>query len=279
MKVILNIIKYIVLIILSISIILTIVLHIITSTLLNKNYILGKLEETNYYNNTYNQVEANFENYIYQSGLDLDVIRGIITEEDIKEDTKLIINNIYEGQNKKVDIEKIEKRLEEKIYDSLSDQRITESTKKSINQFIEKIVEEYKDTIIHTKYEQNIGKMIYTIVDYASKIKKILIIVDMIGIVILLLLNIQTIFRGVAQTGISLTVVGTFNIIVNIIINLNVKINYITFFNNGFSITLRNILSDTVKAFWNYGIILLLIGILLMILGNSIYCKKEENNE
>ena len=115
--------------------------------------------------------------------------------------------------------------------------------------------------------------MIYTIVDYASKIKKILIIVDMIGIVILLLLNIQTIFRGVAQTGISLTVVGTFNIIVN------VKINYITFFNNGFSITLRNILSDTVKAFWNYGIILLLIGILLMILGNSIYCKKEENNE
>ena len=129
MKVILNIIKYIVLIILSISIILTIVLHIITSTLLNKNYILGKLEETNYYNNTYNQVEANFENYIYQSGLDLDVIRGIITEEDIKEDTKLIINNIYEGQNKKVDIEKIEKRLEEKIYDSLSDQRITESTK------------------------------------------------------------------------------------------------------------------------------------------------------
>lgn len=124
MKIISNIIKYIVIILLIISIILTLAVKVLTSTILNKDYILGKLEETNYYKNIYNQVESNFENYIYQSGLDEDVIKGIISEEDIKSDTIQIINNIYNNKEvTEVNISKIEERLEKNIYDSLSDKK------------------------------------------------------------------------------------------------------------------------------------------------------------
>jgi len=37
------------------------------STVLNKDYVVQKLEETDFYSGTYKLVESNFENYIYQS--------------------------------------------------------------------------------------------------------------------------------------------------------------------------------------------------------------------
>ena len=50
-------------------------MHIIT--MLNKTYILQKLDETNFYSETYKIVESNFENYISQSGLDEEVLENI----------------------------------------------------------------------------------------------------------------------------------------------------------------------------------------------------------
>lgn len=278
MKVIANIIKYMLVIVLTISIILTVAIHTITSTILNKDYILGKLEETNYYNNIYNQVESNFENYIYQSGLDEEVLKNIISEEDIKSDTTQIISNIYDGKTSNIDVSKIEKRLETNIYNSLSNQRITESTKKAIDQFINKITEEYKDTIVHTKYETNINKVLSKIIKYGSIIKNILIVASIVIGIILLLLNIKNIFRGCAQLGIALLATGFFNIIVNIIINTKVKIDNITVLNNGFSMTLRNIIHDVIKIFMNYSFILLAVGLLIIVISNIIVNKdkKEE---
>ncbi len=280
MKIISNIIKYIVIILLIISIILTLAVKVLTSTILNKDYILGKIEETNYYNNVYNQVESNFENYIYQSGLDEDVIKGIISEEDIKSDTIQIINNIYNNKEvTEVDISKIEERLEKNIYNSLSGQKISDSTKKSITQFINKITEEYKDTIIHTKYETSINKVLTKIIRYSSKIKTVAIIVDVILVILLLLLNMKNILRGIAQIGIVLSSTGIFYIVVNFIVNSKVKIDYITVLNNGFSITLRNILHSIMNNILTNGIVVLIIGIILIITANLILYKNTKNEE
>lgn len=280
MKIISNIIKYIVIILLIISIILTLAVKVLTSTILNKDYILGKLEETNYYKNIYNQVESNFENYIYQSGLDEDVIKGIISEEDIKSDTIQIINNIYNNKEvTEVNISKIEERLEKNIYDSLSGQKISDSTKKSITQFINKITEEYKDTIIHTKYETSINKVLTKIIRYSSKIKTVAIIVDVILVILLLLLNMKNILRGIAQIGIVLSSTGIFYIVVNFIVNSKVKIDYITVLNNGFSITLRNILHSIMNNILTNGIVVLIIGIILIITANLILYKNTKNEK
>lgn len=280
MKIISNIIKYIVIILLIISIILTLAVKVLTSTILNKDYILGKLEETNYYNNIYNQVESNFENYIYQSGLDEDVIKGIISEEDIKSDTIQIINNIYNNKEvTEVDISKIEERLEKNIYNSLSGQKISDSTKKSITQFINKITEEYKDTIVHTKYETSINKVLTKTISYSTKIQTVAIIVDVIIVILLLLLNMKNILRGIAQIGIALSSTGIFYIVVNFIVNSKVKIDYITVLNNEFSITLRNILHSIMNNILTNGIVILIIGIILIIIANCMLFKNTKNEE
>ena len=71
------------------------VMTIVFSTILDKNYVMQKLEETNFYADTYELVESNFENYIYQSGLDEEVLKNICTEEKVKKDINIMLSNIY----------------------------------------------------------------------------------------------------------------------------------------------------------------------------------------
>ena len=94
MKVVLNIIKFILALILTVCIIAFIIVNVASSTILSKEFVLQKLDETNYYANTYTAVENDFENYIYQSGLDEEVLKDIVSPEKIENDTKIIINNI-----------------------------------------------------------------------------------------------------------------------------------------------------------------------------------------
>ena len=69
MKVFLTIIRYILIVILAVSILGISFISIASSTILDKNYALSKLEETNYYSGIYEEIKNNFEKYIYQSGL------------------------------------------------------------------------------------------------------------------------------------------------------------------------------------------------------------------
>ena len=108
-----QIIRYILSISLTLSLIVLILVSLISSTILNEKYVLGKLEETNYYKNIYENVKSNFENYIYQSGLDEEVLDNIVSEEQVKEDTKTIISHIYNGIEEKLSGETIKQKLNE----------------------------------------------------------------------------------------------------------------------------------------------------------------------
>ena len=61
MKIAKNVLRYIIAIILSVSIIALILIKIASSTVLNKNYILQKLESTSYYSKIYEEAKENFE--------------------------------------------------------------------------------------------------------------------------------------------------------------------------------------------------------------------------
>ena len=61
------------------------------------------------------ELETNFENYIGQSGLDENVIKNIISVEQIKQDTNIIIDNIYDGENITINTETIETSLKNNI--------------------------------------------------------------------------------------------------------------------------------------------------------------------
>ncbi len=61
MKVLINIIKFISITILAICMISLGILTIVSSTILNEEYIISKLEETNFYDGTFELVKSNFE--------------------------------------------------------------------------------------------------------------------------------------------------------------------------------------------------------------------------
>lgn len=279
MKKVLNIIRGILVIILFLSITAFGIIQIASSTILSKNYILKQLEEANYYENIHKEVESDFEKYIYQSGLDETVINNIISIEDIKKDTELIISNIYDGKNEKIDVTKIKEKLNKNINESLNGKIINKSTQKAIDEFVNKISEQYIETMSHTNFEKSINNAYVKIQKYKEIGRKVSIIAITISSIGLLAIMYKKIFGNIALIGISLTASGMFNIFINIFINSKVKINNIIILNESISIVIRNILNNILSIINQYGYILLGIGLAGIIIGNTLNNMKKQDRE
>ena len=266
--------KYIFAIILYLSLTIVVLINILNSTILSKEYILNKLEESNYYNNIYTEVENNFENYIYQSGLDPIVLENIVSRDKIKEDTNIIISNIYDGNNKVIDLEVVRNNLSTNIDKSLEDRYLSEENKKAINKFIDIIINEYEDTIMNTDYSSKINTGISSINNKINMINIIMIILVIISILSLILLNIKKKRRKLSIFGIPLLALGLLLITIYIYIILNIDINNIVILNDAISIAVHYILNGIVIKFLINGSIFTILGILIIIIGNMLRYKK-----
>ena len=266
--------KYIFAIILYLSLTIVVLINILNSTILSKEYILNKLEESNYYNNIYTEVENNFENYIYQSGLDPIVLENIVSRDKIKEDTNIIISNIYDGNNKVIDLEVVRNNLSTNINKSLEDRYLSEENKKAINKFIDIIINEYEDTIMNTDYSSKINTGISSINNKINMINIIMIILVIISILSLILLNIKKKRRKLSIFGIPLLALGLLLITIYLYIILNIDINNIVILNDAISIAVHYILNGIVVKFLINGSIFTILGILIIIIGNMLRYKK-----
>ncbi len=278
MKVLLNIIKFIIAIILTICVIALIIVNVASSTILNKEFILGKLDETNYYANIYTAVKSDFENYIYQSGLDESVLENIVPAEKIENDTKIIINNIYDGTNEEVDVTEIETNLKTNIENSL-DHKLSATQQRTVDEFIKRITEQYKDTITKTSYENSINNMLEKAKNIVDKLQKVSIIGIAVSVLVIIILSIKDFMAGLMLTGSALMSSGVFYILVNILINSKVKIQNITILNDAISITLRDIISTILSNLTNIGIALSIIGFIIIIVFAIIKSIKKEKSE
>lgn len=278
MKVLLNIIKFIIAIILTICVIALIIVNVVSSTILNKEFILGKLDETNYYANIYTAVKSDFENYIYQSGLDESVLENIVPAEKIENDTKIIINNIYDGTNEEVDVTEIETNLKTNIENSL-DHKLSATQQRTVDEFIKRITEQYKDTITKTSYENSINNMLEKAKNIVDKLQKVSIIGIAVSVLVIIILSIKDFMAGLMLTGSALMSSGVFYILVNILINSKVKIQNITILNDAISITLRDIISTILSNLTNIGIALSIIGFIIIIVFAIIKSIKKEKSE
>ncbi len=266
--------KYIFAIILYLSLTIVVLINILNSTILSKEYILNKLEESNYYNNIYTEVENNFENYIYQSGLDPIVLENIVSRDKIKEDTNIIISNIYDGNNKVIDLEVVRNNLSTNIDKSLEDRYLSEENKKAINKFIDIIINEYEDTIMNTDYSSKINTGISSINNKINMINIIMIILVIISILSLILLNIKKKRRKLSIFGIPLLALGLLLITIYLYIILNIDINNIVILNDAISIAVHYILNGIVIKFLINGSIFTILGILIIVIGNMLRYKK-----
>ncbi len=263
MKIIANIARFILIAILTICIIAISAITIVSSTILDKNYIIGKLEETNFYEEVYKLVESNFENYIYQSGLDETALNNICSKEKVEQDINIMLSNIYEGTNKKIDTTPIKDNLNKNIDDlKVKNSRNSEA----IDQFIKHICEEYENTLIHTEYENKIHNTYNKVANILSKVRTATIIAICIDVVLILITSIKQISKVVQAIGVSLLSSSVFEIIACNIITSKVDIAGIKIFNDAFSKTIVTIIQEIINKVQTLGIITLVVAIVLIII-------------
>ena len=275
MKILKKVITYIIAFILTISIILCILVFLISSTILNKSYILEKLDETDYYSKVYELVESNFENYIQQSGLDEAVIDGIISKDKVKEDTEQILINLYDGLNEEISTQEIADSLNANITSSLGDRVLTSDEEEAIATFVETICEEYENTILHTNYEEQINSAYQDITEYVQLAKQGLSIAVGISIILLILINNKSVYLTVRGVSIASLASGIIMLIINNYINSKIKIDSIIIFNDAFSDALISILEEIMNNIIVLGCSLSILGAILIIVSNLIHNIKR----
>lgn len=276
MKILINILKFIIMLILVVCILFFGIKNIVLSTIIDKDYVLNKLEETNFYSGTYELVESGFENYIAQSGLEEEVLNNICTEEKIKNDIGIIINNIYNGTNEEIDTTEIANNLNANI-DKL-DVR-TSQNKSALDKFVQQICTEYKNTILNTKYENTIHEILNKTTNLLEKLQTIVTIVTIISVICLILLNIKNISKLVGNIGTVLLSSSVTILVVINLINANINISAIKLFNNVFSSSIVTILQDILSKVNKFGIIILITSIVVILINAIINFVKTNQKE
>lgn len=272
MKVLINLLKFIFITILTICLITLCAITIASSTVLNKNYVMQKLEETDFYSGTYKLVESNFENYIYQSGLDEEVLNNICTQDKVKNDINIMLDNIYNGTNKTIDTTEISTNLNANI-DKLGIK--TKQNEKAINEFVNHICNEYTDTLVHSKYENKINNVYKKAINGLNKIYNVLLIILAVDFIAILVVNNKKVSKDFQDCGIALMATSIFGIAGCQIVQAKVNIQGIKIFNDVFSNSLVTIMQDVFNKITSLSLGMLVVAIFVVAIYVAVVIKKE----
>ena len=272
MKVLINLLKFIFITILTICLIALGVITIASSTVLDKNYVMQKIEETDFYSGTYKLVESNFENYIYQSGLDEDVLKSICTEDKVKNDINIMLSNIYDGTNKTIDTTEISTNLNANI-DKLGIK--TKQNEKAINEFVTHICNEYTDTLVHSKYENQINNVYKKAINNLNKVYNAILIVTVVDLILILIINNKKVSKNLQDFGIAMMATSIFGIAGCQIVQAKVNIQGIKIFNDVFSNSLVTIVQDVFNKFTSLPVGMLVIAIVVVGIYVAIVVSKK----
>lgn len=250
---------------------------VVFKTIFNKEYVLEQMENNNFYSETYKLVESGFENYIGQSGLDEEVIKNICTEDKIKNDINIILSNIYEGTNEKIDTSEISNNLNSNID---KENVRTSSNSKAIDEFVEHICQSYKDTIISTSYENTINEKYSKITQKITKVQNILIIAIIISIIGVIALNVKDILKLLFWTESAVLSSAVMQLAITTVIKSKVNIDGIKIFNDAFSNIVVTIIKDILRKINIIaGKFIIVYFILVVIYAIIILSQKKEENQ
>lgn len=250
---------------------------VVFKTIFNKEYVLEQMENNNFYSETYKLVESGFENYIGQSGLDEEVIKNICTEDKIKNDINIILSNIYEGTNEKIDTSEISNNLNSNID---KENVRTSSNSKAIDEFVEHICQSYKDTIISTSYENTINEKYSKITQKITKVQNILIIAIIISIIGVIALNVKDILKLLFWIESAVLSSAVMQLAITTVIKSKVNIDGIKIFNDAFSNIVVTIIKDILsKINIIAGKFIIVYFILVVIYAIIILSQKKEENQ
>lgn len=253
-----------------IFIILSIMLfNIINDKILNKNYILSKMEETEFYLQVSREIKNGFENYIYQSGLPEDTIENIVSDEMIKKDVNGIVDYIYEGKEISLSSEDVKSNLDVKIQNYVTTQnlKLNEQGKNNITEFEKIIVNEYINNVkISETFYNMCHSMINKVNEQISKIENLPFIALIVVIILMILINIKELLNVINFGGISLLSTG---ILIKLGINLimkKVEFDNLVIITNSLSNLIVSIIKENIYKILDFSNIYIICGIVAIII-------------
>ena len=290
-KTILNIILSFLLIIL---IAMSIVINILQDKILNKDYILSKMEENQVYLQVSREVDNGFENYIYQSGLPEDIIKDLYTEDTIKNDVNSFINALYDGTEIQISDSIIRETLDKRINEYLvsENKTLNEQGKKNVEKFEDLIVNEYKNNVnAYGSLYKTGHEFLDRLEQVIQNIKFIPIILIIAFIIFLIVNNLKNLLLTINYACISLLSLGILIKIGVSIIFSKINIDNILFITKALSNLLINISKEILYICSDYAnlfIVIGIVGILIYAIADNVkkvdvntakeYKNKEDQN-
>ena len=270
-KIISYVLAFIIIILLTSSVLCT----IISNALLNEKFVLEVLEKNEYYSKIYNEIMQNFKNNTIQSGLEENVLDGIISEEQVKKDIIALIGSIYENKDIKINTETVKTKLQQNINEVIAEnnKKVSKDEQEEIDIYINTIANIYKDGIVYE--DEYIHKVSNVVAKLYGLIKKVKIILYIATIVIAIIVIILNKIESIKFFSISTTAIGILLIITKIIEIITMKTQNILILNQAFSKIVINIIEVIMSKFLIYGIVFLIVGMLLNIASNVKFHSKK----
>lgn len=264
--------KIILTVILAILITIIILLNVTTATILKEEYVLKKLEDNNYYEMAYQEMQITFDRYIAHSGLRKIDSKNIFTKEQVREDIQKVVKKIYESTESKISTDILKENLHRSIENQLEQEILTEHSEQAINQLVDTIGIEYESKIFPSEYSSISIKKIDIFV-------KSLYIVSSILIIILVLICIKGLKIGaISFLGVSMLTSGIILEFANIFINSKIVIENIESIDKSISTTIQLIENDILSKMLTQSISIIILGIFAIVIGNVLYNKVKKRD-
>lgn len=272
-----KIISYFFTFILIILLLTTSVLLIAKSTVLDKEYVLSILDNTDYYNKTKQNIENAFGNYILQSGLDEDVIKDLYDDEKLKKDINSVIDSIYENTSLEIETKSIEEKLQDRIDEVLEEhnKKLDRDEERAIEKFITSITDSYTTEVAYdTNMVEKIANVLNNQINPLAFIGLITLVASLIIVLlIMLLINKSKILH---YLGIMLLSTGILIDLIPIGIKASININTLLILNSSFSEMGINLINNTLKFTLITGTIMTILGIIVIIICSVFEKRKTE---
>lgn len=254
-------------------------LLIFSGTILNKQYVLESLKQSNYYEKTYYNIQDEFKNYIMQSGLEEEILENLYDREKIENDINQVLDSVYEAKEMNINTLDMRKTLDSRIKEVLNqnNRKPDAEEERAIQTFEDTIIEVYEKGITYAQnYVKQIGELYTKISTMLNKITIALAVSIMVllGIIIIMYRNVRETLKTI---GIAILGAGLLNIVLFLLVGD--RMHHVLILNATFSESLIYIASSIMQTFLSVGIIMTIIGIISIIIGNVHRLERDNYND
>ena len=234
-------------------------------TVLDKKFMNRLFDENNYYENVYNSIHEDVLDYMTSSGLEEEILQGVILKENVKSDIDNYIDSFYKGELYNVDTSYVEGTLKTNIDNYLKGLNLGVDNTNELDLFISDIGGIYKKQVSFYNTIDSFGPKVLKLNNLINKYTKILCIITIVLIVLLIVLGYVGIGSCILSSGFMLFLLKLF-------IYERIDTENILIVSEYFS----SIIKSTFKYSGNY---MINISVVLIVLG-TILClfKNRKNN-